>query len=297
MPGWLRVRSEKVATPSTTGRREGAAQGCVARVVPQGDRHGATADRIPQAVLDLDGQAEGTAGDDARRRLGLDRDLAGDLITGEVGNQEVGDRRAQPGGQVVAGPGGVAVVAVEDVVEIGGGERVEGGQGLGVAGQGRAAGEHPALVGDRDQAGPDGRGGAGARVPEPADRRRRVGRAAERAREDVVFLGGPGVHGDVGKRASVVGIDAGGDDAALPRRLGLDGAQAAASAPVRPALRPIAPGDFARGAGPRVVAGRVDHDRGTADGNDIGRGGRIVRGDLRHRRRRRSRNRPRRRGR
>ena len=36
-----------------------------------------------------------------------------DLVTGEVGNQEVGDRRAQPGGQVVAGPGGVAVVAVE----------------------------------------------------------------------------------------------------------------------------------------------------------------------------------------
>ena len=50
--------------------------------------------------------------------------------------------------------------------------------------------------------------------------------------------------------------------------------------PSDPALRPIAPGDFARGAGPRVVAGRVDHDRGTADGNDIGRGGRIVRGDL-----------------
>ena len=31
------------------------------------------------------------------------------------------------------------------------------------------------------------------------------------------------------------------------------------------------------GAGPRVVAGRVDHDRRAADGNDVGRGGRIVR--------------------
>ena len=54
--------------------------------------------------------------------------------------------------------------------------------------------------------------------------------AAERAREDVVFLGGPGVHRDVGQRRASVGIDAGGDDAALPRRLGLDGAQAATAA-------------------------------------------------------------------
>ena len=59
-----------------------------------------------------------------------------------------------------------------------------------------------------------------------------IGRAAERAGEDVVFLGRPGVHGDVGKRAGAGGIDAGGDDAGLPGRLGLDGAQAAAAAAV-----------------------------------------------------------------
>ena len=50
--------------------------------------------------------------------------------------------------------------------------------------------------------------------------------------------------------------------------------------PFDPALRPVAPGDLARGAGPRVIAGRVDHDRGAADGDDVGRGGRIVRDDL-----------------
>ena len=37
---------------------------------------------------------------------------------------------------------------------------------------------------------------------------------AERAREDVVFLGRPGIHGDVGERASAGGIDARRDDAA-----------------------------------------------------------------------------------
>ena len=125
------------------------------------------------------------------------------------------------------GPGGVAVVAVDDVVEIGRREGVERGQGLGVAGQGRAAGEHAALVGDGDQAGPDGRGGAGAGVAEPADGlpAESVERA-EGAREDVVLLGRPGVHRDVGKRAGAGGIDARGDDAGLPGRLGLDGAQA-----------------------------------------------------------------------
>ena len=144
-----------MATPSTTGAVRVPPRVAPPGLFPRRDRHGAAADRIPQAVLDLDGQAEGLPATTLDGGSVCDRHLAGDLITGEGGNQEVGDRGAQPGGQVVAGPGGVAVVAVEDVVEIGGGKRVERGQGLGVAGQRRAAGEHPALVGDRDQAGPD----------------------------------------------------------------------------------------------------------------------------------------------
>ena len=72
----------------------------------------------------------------------------------------------------------------------------------------------------------------------------------------------------------------GGYDAGLPGGLGLDGAEAAAAAAIAPAVGPRTPADLARGAGPRVVAGRVDHDRGAADRNDVGRGGRIIHGNL-----------------
>src|SRR5262249_49910211 len=116
----------------------GAAQCRTARVVAQGDGHAAAVDRIPLGVVDLDGQAERAAYGDGRGRLGGDRQVVGglQLVIGEGGDQQVGHGGTQPGGQVVAGPGGVAIAAVEDVVEIGGGERVERRQGLGVAGQG-----------------------------------------------------------------------------------------------------------------------------------------------------------------
>ena len=69
----------------------------------------------------------------------------------------------------------------------------------------------------------------------------------------------------------------------LPGGLGLDDAQAAAAAAVAcrcrcsfPTPQPTSP----VGAGTRVVAGRVDHDRGSADRDDVGRGGRIIHGHL-----------------
>ena len=91
-------------------------------------------------------------------------ELSGDPVGGQVGDQLIGDRRAQAGHCVVAGPGvETAVAAGGHVVVIGVGQAVERGLGLLWAGTGIAAIEgcatlgDTALVGDRDQRGPGGR--------------------------------------------------------------------------------------------------------------------------------------------
>ena len=91
-------------------------------------------------------------GADGRARVGR----AGPLVGDQVGHQQIGHRRPQPGHQVVAGVRGVAVVAAGDHVVIALGQHVEGLLGLGRAGavQGRFARGRPALVDQRHQARP-----------------------------------------------------------------------------------------------------------------------------------------------
>ena len=94
VPGWLMARFEKVATPFNDRCSVHSLEDRAAGVVRQGDRHGAAAGWIPEAIVDLDGQAERIAGNDRRLRLGLDGEPAGDLVTGEVLGPASWPRRA-----------------------------------------------------------------------------------------------------------------------------------------------------------------------------------------------------------
>ena len=214
--------------------------------------------------------------------------LRPEVITGEGGNQEVGDRRAQPGGQVVAGLGGVAVVAVDDVVEVGRREASRGRAGSGCSRSGAC--RRPSARPWSAMAIRPAQMGEAALVPaspsQPtADAETRF-EPAQGARENVVFLGSPGVHRNVGKRAGAVGSMLEGTTPVCQ-----DGSVSTSLRPpprrrCRAVVESLAPADFAGGTGSRVVAGRVDHDRRPPDGDDVGRRGRIVRRRPGHRRRR-----------
>src|SRR5262249_22562601 len=121
------------------------------------------------------------------------------------GDDEVGQRRAQAGGQVEAGGGGVVGRAggraAGDVVGVGAGEAVELRDGLGVAAQDGQAGQGAALVGDGDQGGPLRGAGAGAADRDPGGRRPVVEAVVDRDAG-----AGVGVVSDVGGHALAVGI-------------------------------------------------------------------------------------------
>ncbi len=230
-------------------RRQGAAQGAAAGVVPQGDGHLAAVagDHVAEVVLDRDRQPEADAGRDGG---GLDgrHQSRGQAVRGQVGDEGVRDGGTSAGDQVVAGAGAVgAIAAGGDVVEVARGEAVEGGQGLAGTVEGRPALGHAALVGDGDQAGPGGR------------REVRVGVIEQRRARVVVRV----VDRDSGIRVGVErdvggGPREGGLDALLIGRLAFILAGAAGR---------VGPGGLA---GVRSV--RIQAEGGAADGQHVRRG-------------------------
>ena len=89
------------------GRRQWTAQRAAAGLAGQGDGQAAvvSGDDIADVILDRDREAEAVAGGDARRRLGGYDQPGGQLVGGQVGDQEVGNRRAEAGDLIVSGTG------------------------------------------------------------------------------------------------------------------------------------------------------------------------------------------------
>ena len=168
-----------------------------------------------------------------------------------------------------------SLVTADNVVKIGGGERVKRGQGLGVTGQRRAAAKRPALVRDRDQAGPYRGGGV---VPASPSQPTAspvlvvlvlllalsvlVKTSYSWAEPESIATSGTARAPSESMLAGTTPLcQAGSDSTAGPQ---------AAAAQRRRRCR-LRPGNFARGVVTRVVARRVKHDRRAANGNDVRR--------------------------
>ena len=117
--GRSRVRLTKVARPFTTGSVTRPPRSAPPGLVPIATVTVPPLTGFPEAVLDLDAEPETTIDNHASGGLGLDRHLTGHFISGEGGNEHIGDRRAQPGREIVARLGGISVVAAHDVVKVG----------------------------------------------------------------------------------------------------------------------------------------------------------------------------------
>ena len=98
-----------------------------------------------------------------------------------VRHEQIGDGSPEAGGQVVARPCGVPVVAGGDVVEVRAGQVVEHRQRLGCAVERGEAVQGPSLIDDRDQSGPHRTREAGA-ADRSSSRRQRSPRSARRCR-------------------------------------------------------------------------------------------------------------------
>jgi hypothetical protein len=256
------------------GRDREAADGIVTgRVVQDGGaaqvHHDPVGRRRQNGLLDiLDGRIDGgpVAG-----RVPVRADVAGPVerpgrrrfgVGGhEVGDEEAGVGRAEAGGEIIARPGGVPVIAARDVLEgvrVGRGNLIKGREQLVGAVERAFVLGHAQLVDDGHQGG-DLRGAhAGAADPDPW-LARRLG-----IREEGV------VNGDARARVCVVnqvrpGAEARGLNARLVGRLGFGRADAAAAE---------GPGRVQRAVG---IARRVRGQRRAAHAEHVGRHARVFR--------------------
>ncbi len=104
------VKSEKTATPSRAVAVSVPPRVSSPGLLAESNRHAADVARVeaPVGILDLHRQPERFSGGDEGRWAGGHGQPGGDVVGGQVGDQDVGHGAAQAGDLVVAGLGGEA---------------------------------------------------------------------------------------------------------------------------------------------------------------------------------------------